>query len=238
MTAAPAAARRRRPPLRRLLGALVRLALGLGLVAMLWAAAYAVLNPPVTVLMIAERARLGAIERDWRPLDAISPHLARAVVAAEDARFCDHHGFDLAAIRAAQARNAEGGRLLGASTIPMQTAKNVFLWPARSWLRKGLEAGFTVLIEALWGKRRILEVYLNVAEFGEGVFGAEAAARRWFRKPAADLGPREAARLAAILPSPRTRNPARPGAGVERRARAIEAGARTLRAEGRDACFR
>jgi monofunctional biosynthetic peptidoglycan transglycosylase len=203
----------------------------------LWAAAYAFVNPPTTALMAMEAARLGGVDRAWRGLEAISPHLARAVVAAEDARFCDHRGFDFEAIEAARARNAEGGALLGASTISMQTAKNAFLWPSRTWLRKGLEAGFTVLIEALWGKRRILEVYLNVVEWGEGVFGAEAAAQAWFGRPAAELTPAQAARLAAILPNPKARDAARPSAAVARRARAIAAGAETIRAEGRDRCF-
>jgi monofunctional biosynthetic peptidoglycan transglycosylase len=228
---------RRRGLAARALRLALRLALWGGVLCVVWAAAYAVINPPITALMALEWTRTGSLERDWRPLSAISPHLARAAVAGEDARFCDHRGFDFEAIAAAQESNAGGGGLRGASTIPMQTAKNVFLWPDRSWLRKGLEAGFTVLIEAFWGKRRILEVYLNVAEFGEGVFGAEAAARHWFGKPAAALTLREASRLAAILPDPRDRNPARPSGFVQRRARAIAAGAETIRAEGRDRCF-
>jgi len=205
--------------------------------AALWVGAYRWINPPTTLLMVAEGWRLGGAKHQWRGLDAISPHLARAVIAAEDARFCDHPGFDFVEIgRALDER--ERGRVRGASTISQQTAKNAFLWPAQSWARKGLEAGFTVLIEALWPKRRILEVYLNVAEFGEGVFGAEAAAQRWFAIPADKLTLAQAARLAAILPSPRTRNPAKPSAYVAGRARAIAGGAETIRAEGRDACVK
>ena len=218
-----------------LLRRLLRLALGLGALAVGWAALYAVVNPPLTLLMMLEWRRLGDIQREWRPLDAISPNLVRAAIAAEDANFCAHQGFDLAAIR--QALEERGrGRFRGASTISQQTAKNAFLWPRSDWARKGLEAGFTVLVEALWGKRRIMEVYLNVAELGPGVFGAQAAARRWFDRDADALTPAQAARLAAILPSPRERNPADPSAFVQRRARAIAGGAETIRAEGRDAC--
>jgi monofunctional biosynthetic peptidoglycan transglycosylase len=205
--------------------------------AALWAAAYAVVDPPTTLLIESERRRLGEIRREWRDLDAISPHLARAVVAAEDARFCLHRGFDFDAIAAARAEAAAGGRVRGASTISQQTAKNAFLWPASTWTRKALEAGFTVLIETFWGKRRIMEVYLNVAEFGEGVFGAEAAARRWFGKGAEALTAGEAARLAAILPSPRKRDAARPGRALQRRAQSIARGAETIRQDGRAGCF-
>lgn len=226
---------------RSFLGRLARGALRLGLLALglalLWPALYVVVDPPTTLLIERERRRLGAATQEWRPLSGISPHLARAVAAAEDARFCDHNGFDFIEIEAARARAAAGGRLRGASTISQQTAKNVFLWPDRSWTRKALEAGFTGLIEAFWGKRRIMEVYLNVAEFGEGVFGAEAAAQRWFGKGADALTLAEASRLAAILPSPRTRNPARPSDAVARRARAVAGGAETLRAQRRDRCF-
>ncbi len=230
-------AKRRHGPVRRAARLVLRAgALAAG-AAVLWAAAYAVLDPPTTLLIEAERRRLGQVSRDWRDLDAVSPHLRRAVVAAEDARFCAHRGFDLDEISAARAQAAAGGRVRGASTISQQTAKNAFLWPAPTWTRKALEAGFTVLIEAVWGKRRILEVYLNIAEFGEGVFGAEAAARRWFGKGADALTAAEAARLAAILPSPRTRDPRRLSAALERRARAIAQGAETIRRDGRAACF-
>lgn len=202
----------------------------------LWALAYRWIDPPTTVLMVSERLRLGAIQQDWRPLEAISPHLVRAVMAGEDARFCDHWGFDVTEIRRALAEAEAGGRRRGASTMTQQTAKNAFLWPAAHWTRKALEAGFALLIEALWGKRRIMEVYLNVAEMGPGVFGAEAAARHWFDRPAADLTLPQAARLAAILPGPQTRDPAQPSDFIRRRARAIADGAQTLAAAGRDAC--
>ena len=148
-------------------------------------ALYRALPPPGTPLMLIRRVEGYGIDKSWRPLDDISPHLIRAAMAGEDARFCRHHGFDWGAIETAWNRYQSGhGRLLGASTISMQTAKNVFLWPGRDWLRKAFEAWFTALIELAWGKRRIMEVYLNVVEWGPGVYGAEAAARHYFHKPA------------------------------------------------------
>ena len=173
---------------------------------------------------------------DWRDLRDISPQLALAVVAAEDQNFARHHGFDFEAIERAQAHNermeararkrgTEVRRLRGASTITQQVAKNVFLWQGRGptrWLRKGLEVWYTAWIEALWPKRRILEIYLNVAEFDDGVYGAQAAARRYFRKDAARLTAAEAARLAAVLPSPRRYDAGRPGPYVQRRANQIQ----------------
>lgn len=223
----------------RLFRALFRRALRLTLWAAVfcvaWVMAYRWINPPITYLMVTEWLGRGDISRDWRGLDEISPHLARAVMGGEDARFCDHYGFDFIEIRKAL---AESGRRRGASTISQQVAKNAFLWPDANWLRKGLEAGFTVLIELSWPKSRIMEVYLNIAETGPGVFGAEAAARHWFGKPASDLSLREAARIAAILPNPRERNAARPSGDVQRRAGRIAAGADTLLAEGRADCVR
>lgn len=214
-----------------------RVLAGLALAPVVWVAAYGVINPPGGLYMASESWRLGGITRQWRDIGDISPDLARAVMAGEDARFCDHWGFDLDAISAALERNARGGRrVLGASTLSQQVAKNVFLWQGRSWLRKGLEVGFTLLVETLWSKRRILEVYLNVAEMGPGVFGAEAAARRHFGVGADALSLTQAARLAAILPDPKDRNPARPSSYLQRRARVIAAGAETLRADRRDTC--
>ncbi len=151
------------------------------------------------------------LEHDWVSLDRIAPSLALAVVCAEDQHFPNHHGFDLVAIRKALDHNQRSERLRGASTISQQTAKNVFLWPARSWLRKGLETYFTLWLELLWSKRRILEVYLNVVEFGDGIYGAEAAARHFFGRSAAALTREQAAALAAALPQPRAVNPASPG---------------------------
>ncbi|MFV0475493.1 MAG: monofunctional biosynthetic peptidoglycan transglycosylase [Pikeienuella sp.] len=211
---------------------LLRLILWAVVFCVAWVMAYRWINPPVTYLIAAEWFRLGDVSRDWRDLDEISPHLARAVMGGEDARFCAHYGFDLVEIRKALAEN----RRRGASTLSQQVAKNAFLWPDANWVRKGLEAGFTLLIELSWPKSRIMEVYLNIAEMGPGVFGAEAAARHWFGKSAADLTLREAARIAAILPNPRERNAASPSGRMQRRAARIVAGAETLRVDGRADC--
>jgi monofunctional biosynthetic peptidoglycan transglycosylase len=186
--------------------------------------AYGVVPPPFTIAMVNGLFAGYGLERDWVPIERISPNLIRAVIAAEDARFCQHDGFDWESIRKAWQRIQSGAeRLKGGSTISMQTAKNVFLWPARSWTRKGFEAYFTVLVELFWSKRRIMEVYLNVVEFGKGVYGAEAAARRFFGKPAAELTRREAALLAAVLPNPREWSAANPGPYVSGRAATLQA---------------
>ncbi len=165
---------------------------------------------------------------DWRDLDAISPHVALAVIAAEDQLFPFHSGFDLQSIRAAIRDNARSKRVRGASTITQQVAKNLFLWRGRSYFRKGLEAWFTVLIEATWSKQRILEIYLNVAEFGPRVYGAEAAARTYFGRPAARLSRSQAALMAAVLPNPVRFSLARPSHYVRRRAAFVEAQMRAL----------
>jgi monofunctional biosynthetic peptidoglycan transglycosylase len=216
----------------------VRLLVGLLLFSLLWALAYRWLNPPATYLMLRDRIDGVEVKQDWAPLSAISRHLPRAVIAAEDSRFCEHRGFDLEAIEKARAVNEKGGKLRGASTISQQTAKNAFLWPGRTMVRKGIEAWFTVLIELLWGKPRIMEVYLNIAEFGRGVFGAEAASRHYFDKSAKDLTRVEAARLAAILPQPIERDAARPGRYTKRYANRIAGRTRVVANEGLDACLR
>lgn len=187
------------------------------------------IDPPFSAFMAARQVAAWSggdwrfrVAYDWRDLDQIAPHLPVALVAAEDQNFAAHRGFDLEAIAKARANNARGRKVRGASTISQQTAKNLFLWSGRSWVRKGLEAWYTVLIEALWPKWRILEVYANVAEFGDGVYGAQAAARSYFGKDAARLGPSESARLAAVLPSPKRYSVARPGPYVQRRAQSIE----------------
>ncbi len=201
------------------------------------AAVYRVVAPPITLLMVERLAQGYGLHKDWRPVSRISPDLVRSVIAAEDAHFCSHHGFDIAALRAAAAHNArDPHRVRGGSTISQQTAKNVFLWPQRSYVRKGLEAGFTSLIEALWGKRRIMELYLNVVEWGPGVYGAQAASQRYFGHGADELSPQEAARLAAILPDPLKWKAVQPGAYVMRRSRRIGAAAQTVRADDLAAC--
>ncbi len=207
----------------------------LGLVAagVLLVLAYAVVNPPTTLYILQERARLGAVEREWVDVDRIAPVMLRSVVAAEDANFCLHWGFDMAAIRLA----VEQGGTRGASTISQQVVKNVFLWQGRNWVRKALEALLTPAVELVWSKRRILEVYLNVAEFGEGVFGVEAAAQHHFGVSAGDLTATQAARLAAVLPDPKGRDAADPSRFVRSRAASILDGAETIRADGRAGCF-
>ncbi|HXC49648.1 MAG TPA: monofunctional biosynthetic peptidoglycan transglycosylase [Candidatus Limnocylindrales bacterium] len=185
----------------RLFLLLVKLSLGLAGAAVIAVALLSFVPPPTSAFMIeASIARGGLVEYDWSA--EVSPDLLVAVVAAEDQRFAEHAGFDFDAIEEAAKHNRHGGSIRGASTISQQVAKNLFLWPGRSWLRKGIEAALTVTIEKLWTKRRILDVYVNIAEFGDGIFGAEAAARRFFGKPAASLSASESALLAAALPDP------------------------------------
>ena len=192
--------------------------------------------PPATPLMISTILTEGPVIQRWMPLEAISPHLVRAVIAAEDGKFCSHYGFDLEAIDKALDRNAAGGRLRGASTISQQTAKNLFLVADRTWTRKGIEAYFTLLIEGLWPKRRIMEVYLNVAEWGPRRFGAEAAAQANFGKPVAQLDALDAARLATILPSPRRYRADEPGPFVIRQSRIIFERMDDVRRDRLDSC--
>lgn len=194
---------------------------------------FAVINPPTTHTMWSEGRRLGEVDQKWVPLEAIAPVMARSVVAAEDANFCMHWGLDVAAIRAA----LEDGSGRGGSTISQQVVKNVFLWQGRSWIRKALEAVITPAVEAIWSKQRLIEVYLNVAEFDEGVFGVEAAARHYFGVGPENLSDVQAARLAAVLPSPKTRSASQPSAWLRTRAESIRDGAATIRADGRAACF-
>ena len=192
-------------------------------------------DPPTSAFMLARQGeawRQGdwgfRVAYDWRDLEDISGYLPMAVIAAEDQNFASHSGFDLKAIEKALDHNARGKRVRGGSTISQQVAKNLFLWQGRSWLRKGLEAWYTLLIELMWPKHRILEVYVNVAEFGDGIYGAQAAARSYWRKDAARLSAAESARLAAVLPSPRRYSASRPGPYVQRRAGWIQRQMRQL----------
>ncbi|WP_333586281.1 monofunctional biosynthetic peptidoglycan transglycosylase [Phenylobacterium sp.] len=228
---------RSRGQLGRLVRTLLILLLVIGFVGpVLAVAVYRFAPPPVTFLMIQRLAEGRGLNKSWRGLDQLSPHLVRSAIASEDANFCGHRGFDLEAIRKAMDHNERSDRVRGGSTISQQTAKNVFLWPDRSYVRKGLEAYFTVLIEVMWGKPRIMEVYLNVAEFGPGIYGAEAAARRYFGVSAADLSPTQAARLVAVLPSPLRYKVVEPGPYVRRRTGRIQAAAGTVRRDGLAAC--
>jgi monofunctional glycosyltransferase len=225
---------KRKKGLRRLLWRLFLMCL---IAPIVWVILYRFVPIPGTFLM-AQRAMEGDdTRRNPVSLSQISPNLVRAVIASEDAKFCTHDGFDWKAMKTAMKSNERGRKLRGGSTISQQTAKNVFLWPQRSYVRKGLEAGFTGLIEVFWPKRRIMEAYLNVAEFGPGIFGAEAGALTHFKKHAKDLSPLEAARLAAILPSPRRWSPTNPSARVARKANGIVRGARIVRDSGLDTCI-
>ena len=189
--------------------------------------------PPVNIYQMQESWRLGGIEKDWVSWEEIAPAMARSVVAAEDANFCLHWGFDMAAIRAA----VDQGSQRGASTLTQQVVKNTFLWHGRSWLRKAMEAVLTPVVELIWSKQRILEVYLNVAEFDEGIFGVQAAAQHHFGVDARDLTETQAARLAAVLPDPKGRSASDPSDFVRKRARSILSGAETIAADGRANCF-
>ena len=194
---------------------------------------FSFLPPPINLYQLGESIRLGSISKDWVSFDDIAPVMGRSVVAAEDANFCLHWGFDMAAIRAA----VEEGDGRGASTLTQQVVKNTFLWHGRSWLRKAMEAVLTPAVELVWSKQRILEVYLNVAEFDEGIFGVQAAAQHHFGVDARDLSALQAARLAAVLPDPQGRSASNPSSFVKKRTRAIIAGAETIAADGRAGCF-
>ncbi|HEY9235302.1 MULTISPECIES: monofunctional biosynthetic peptidoglycan transglycosylase [Phenylobacterium] len=221
----------------RLLRGVLLLVLVFGLIGpVMVTAIYRFAPPPITWLMIQRVFEGKGFDRRWKPLDEISPRLVRAVIAAEDAKFCDHNGFDFDAIEQAYESNARGRTLRGGSTISQQTAKNVFLWPGRSYVRKGLEAYFTVLIEVIWGKPRIMEVYLNSIEWGPGIYGAEAAAQKNFGVSAAKLSAAQAARLAAILPSPLKWRAAKPGPYVKRRSGKITRAAGTINRQGMASC--
>ena len=195
---------------------------------------FRVLNPPVNIYIASEWYRLGEVKRDWTRIEDFPDYVPRSVVAAEDANFCLHSGFDFKQIQSAL--NGKG-KLRGASTLSQQTSKNVFLWQGRSWVRKGLEAGFTVLVELIWPKRRIVEVYLNVAEFDEGVFGVAAAGRHYFGVEPDRITRLQAARLAAILPNPKNRSASRPSGAVRKRTSQILSGEETIAADGRANCF-
>ncbi|MGF1553148.1 MAG: monofunctional biosynthetic peptidoglycan transglycosylase [Paracoccaceae bacterium] len=233
-----ASGRRRSWPVRMLRTLLRRVMLAGLLFALAFVALvlfYRVAGVPAGPYMLAESWRLGGVAHEARSLDDLGLDVARAAVAAEDARFCAHDGLDLDAIEQAIAEWRRGEGMRGASTITQQTAKNVFLWHGRTLVRKALEVPVALVLEALWGKRRIVEAYLNIAEFDEGVFGVEAAARHYYGVAAKDLGPARAARLMTVLPDPKGRHPDSPG--LRARAGRIASGARTIEARGDDACF-
>lgn len=205
----------------------IRIVGGFFAVTILWVLALKFINPPVTYLMIKRRFEWQAvgkgfkIEKKWLNYEELSTNLKKAALAGEDAHFMTHNGFDSKAIMEAFEKNKDGKPLRGGSTISQQTAKNVFLWPERSWIRKGLETYFTFLIELFWSKKRILEVYLNVIEMGQGVYGAEAAAQYYFNKSGKSLSKKEAALIIAILPNPRKWDAKRPSRYINSRANNI-----------------
>ena len=195
--------------------------------------AYRFVPVPVTATMLMDE---NGITRDWEPLSRIDRNMVSAVIAGEDGKFCSHDGFDREAILKAMQRNQQGGRIRGGSTISQQTAKNVFLWQGGGYFRKGLEAWFTLLIENIWGKRRIMEVYLNVAETGIGTYGIEAGSQRYFNHSAARLTRSEAARMAAALPLPKERPVVNPSGFTRRYGNTIQARIGVVRRDGLDSC--
>jgi monofunctional glycosyltransferase len=200
---------------------------------------YRFVNPPITFTMLGDVLSGHSARREWVPLQAIDRDMARAAIAAEDSKFCSHSGFDQDAIAAAMRRNAEGrGVIRGGSTISQQTAKNAFLWQGGGYFRKGLEAWFTLLIENLWDKRRIMEVYLNIAETGIGTYGVEAGARRYFGKSATNLTRQEAARIAAVLPQPKKREAKAPSGFTRRYGNSIVRRIGVVARDGLDSCLR
>lgn len=204
------------------------------LFSILWVLLYRFVPPPVTATMILDGK---GITKDWVPLDEIDPDMARAAIAAEDSKFCTHHGFDAEAIEGAVIRNLQGGKIRGGSTISQQTAKNAFLWQGGGFFRKGLEAYFTALIETLWTKRRIMEVYLNLAETGIGTYGVEAGAIRYFNHGAGSLSRTEAARIAAVLPSPKKRAAIAPTGYTRRYGNSVARRIGIVKRDGLDACL-
>jgi monofunctional biosynthetic peptidoglycan transglycosylase len=218
---------------RIMLGVFVKLPIYFVLISLLWVGLYAFVPVPVTATMIMDG---NGITKDWEPLENISPNMTRAVIAAEDGKFCSHNGFDREAIEEAIRRNAEGGRIRGGSTISQQTAKNAFLWQGGGYFRKGLEAYFTFLIEKIWGKRRIMEVYLNIAETGIGTYGVEAGSQRYFQKDSFHLTAIEAARIAAALPLPKERAVNNPRGFTRRYGNSIAARIGVVKRDGLESC--
>ncbi|MCU6453884.1 monofunctional biosynthetic peptidoglycan transglycosylase [Sphingomonas sp. A2-49] len=207
-------------------------------VSVLWVGLYRFVPVPFTWTMAGDLFAGRSVTKQWMPLSKMDPDMARAAIAGEDSRFCTHHGFDFRAIAGAAYRNAQGGRIRGGSTISQQTAKNAFLFQGGGYARKALEAYFTVLIEALWGKRRIMEVYLNVAETGIGTYGADAAALRYFHHDATRLSPTEAGRIAAVLPLPKKRAAIDPRGFVRRHGNTLARYVGTVRRSGLDSCLK
>ncbi|RZM05044.1 MAG: monofunctional biosynthetic peptidoglycan transglycosylase [Sphingomonas sp.] len=222
----------------RILRISLKAALLFVLVTVAWVGLYRFVPPPFTWTMMGDVIAGRGVTKDWMPLSQMDPDMPRAAIAGEDSRFCAHSGFDFRAMAGAAARNAKGGRIRGGSTISQQTAKNAFLFQGGGYVRKVFEAYFTVLIEALWGKRRIMEVYLNIAETGIGTYGANAGAMRYFHHDASRLSPTEAGRIAAVLPLPKKRAAIDPRGFVRRHGNTLSRRVGVVRNDGLDACLK
>lgn len=221
----------------RVIGWVVKLILAFLIASALWVLAYRFVNPPITVTMLGDIFAGRGAARDWMPIDQIDRDMVRGAIAAEDSKFCSHHGFDFEAIEDAMKRNASGGRIRGGSTISQQTAKNAFLWNGGGYPRKAVEAWFTFLIERMWGKRRIMEVYLNLAETGIGTYGVNAGSERYFGHDASAMNPTEAARIAAVYPLPKKRGAIAPKGFTRRYGNTIAARIPIVARDGLDACI-
>jgi monofunctional biosynthetic peptidoglycan transglycosylase len=228
--------RRKRSIVGRIVGWIVKLILAFLIISVLWVLAYRFVNPPITATMIGDMLAGRGAHKELMPISEIDRDMVRASIAAEDSKFCTHHGFDFQAIEDAMKRNASGGRIRGGSTISQQTAKNAFLWQNGGYVRKGLEAWFTFLIENLWGKRRIMEVYLNLDETGIGTYGVNAGSQRYFGHDASAMTPIEAARLAAVFPLPKERGAIAPKGFTRRYGNTIAARIPIVARDGLDAC--
>jgi monofunctional biosynthetic peptidoglycan transglycosylase len=228
--------RRKRGLFARILGWIVRIILAFIVISVLWVLAYRFINPPITPNMAIDLVSGRGATRDWMPITQIDRDMVRAAIAAEDDKFCTHNGFDWDAIQDAAKRNASGGRIRGGSTISQQTAKNAFLWNGGGYARKGVEAWFTFLMEHMYPKRRIMELYLNVAETGIGTYGVNAGSQRYFGHDASAMTTTEAARIAAILPLPKKRGAIAPKGFTRRYGNTIAARIGTVARDGLDSC--
>ena len=226
----------KRSPFGRIVGFIVKLVLIIVIGSVLWVLAYRFVNPPITATMLGDLVAGRGATRDWMSMEEIDRDMVRAAIGAEDSKFCSHNGFDVEAIEDAMKRNASGGRIRGGSTISQQTAKNAFLWQGGGYFRKGLEAWFTLLMENLWPKRRIMEVYLNLAETGIGTYGVNAGSQRYFDHDASAMSRTEAARIAAVLPLPKKRGAVAPKGFTRRYGNSISSRIGIVARDGLDAC--
>jgi len=230
---------RRRPRSwpRRIFGWIVKLVVAFFVISILWVGLYRFVPPPITLTMLGDVFAGRGLHKDWMPISEIDRDMVRAAIAAEDSKFCQHNGFDFEAIEDAMKRNASGGRIRGGSTISQQTAKTIFLWNGGGYARKGVEAWFTFLIEHLWGKRRIMEVYLNNAETGIGTYGVNAGSERYYGHDSSAMSAVEAARIAAVLPLPKKRGVVAPKGFTRRYGNTIDARIGVVARDGLDACI-